>query len=262
MAAAYKIIPGIVKIINITGQLRAYEFSITDLVQNEKTGESKIAETAPPGLHSLQLKNISFRYAGQPILNNLSLSVEKGDLLGITGLSGKGKTTILNLLLGFLAPSAGEILIDDIPVDPGTIKQYWPSISYVRQQSFFIHDTILRNITLEEQGHDNERLQNALQLSGLNEVIAKFPEGLDKVITENGKNISGGQQQRVAIARALYKNGGLILLDEPFNELDEASTGCLLGHFKKLTQAGKIVILITHDKKSLSLCNKIISLDE
>ena len=82
------------------------------------------------------------------------------------------------------------------------------------------------------------------------------------MITENGKNISGGQQQRIAIARALYKDADLVLLDEPFNELDEASVVSILGHFREMADAGKIVILVTHDKLSLSYCNKIISLGE
>lgn len=92
--------------------------------------------------------------------------------------------------------------------------------------------------------------------------IAQFPEGLNKMIMENGKNISGGQQQRITIARALYKNADLILLDEPFNELDEDAEISLLKHFRELAQQGKLVILITHNKKSLSYCTKIISLDE
>jgi ABC-type bacteriocin/lantibiotic exporter with double-glycine peptidase domain len=82
------------------------------------------------------------------------------------------------------------------------------------------------------------------------------------MITENGKNISGGQQQRIAIARALYKDADIVLLDEPFNELDEVSTLSLLNYFKELSAAGHTVIMITHDSKSLSYCNKIISLDE
>ncbi len=100
-----------------------------------------------------------------------------------------------------------------------------------------------------------------MHISGLEELIKKFPEGHEKIITENGKNISGGQQQRIAIARALYKNAGLIILDEPFNELDEEATNSLLQHFKELAAAGKSVVMITHDKKSLSYCNKIVSLD-
>jgi ABC-type bacteriocin/lantibiotic exporter with double-glycine peptidase domain len=82
------------------------------------------------------------------------------------------------------------------------------------------------------------------------------------VITEGGKNISGGQQQRIAIARALYKEAELLLIDEPFNELDEVSADLLARHFKQLASSGKMVIMITHDSKCLSYCNKIISLDE
>lgn len=262
MAAAYKIIPGIVKIINTSGQIRAYEFSINDLVQNNKPGKTTNEKTFPVAINSLQLRNLGFQYPNQPVLDNFNLTIKKGDFIGITGESGRGKTTILNLLLGFLKPQKGEILFDDLAVDTEEIKKYWPFISYVRQQAFFIHDTILRNITLEEDSHDKENLQNALKVSGLNEFIAKFPEGLDKIITENGKNISGGQQQRIAIARALYKNADLILLDEPFNELDEASTVSLAEHFRQLSKEGKTIILVTHDKKSLSYCTKIISLDE
>lgn len=262
MAAAYKIIPGIVKIINVSGQMRAYEFSVEDLVQDKKQENSKAGRKPAGDIFSFQLDDISFYYANHPVLIDFSLIINKGDFVGITGQSGIGKTTILNLLLGFLAPSKGGILINGQPVDTGDIKNYWPCISYVRQQSFFLHDTILKNITLEEEGHNRERLHCALHASGINEFIHQLPEGLNKIITENGKNISGGQQQRIALARALYKNADLILLDEPFNELDEASVVSLLEHFCELSAKGKMIILITHDKKSLSYCNKIISLDE
>ncbi|HWH62037.1 MAG TPA: ATP-binding cassette domain-containing protein, partial [Ginsengibacter sp.] len=211
---------------------------------------------------SIQLRNISFQYNDLPVLKKICLSLEKGDFLGITGKSGKGKTTILNLLLGFLVPDDGEIFINGVKVTPADAKKYWPSISYVRQQSFFIHDTVLRNITFEEEGYDKINFGIALKVSGVNGMIEQFPERLDKIITENGKNISGGQQQRIALARAVYKNADLILLDEPFNELDEGSSITLLKHFKDLTANGKMVIMITHDKQSLSYCNKIISLDE
>ena len=261
MAAAYKIIPGIVKLINVAGQIRAYEYSITDLIEKKETKKS--TEKDPQAsIHSIRLKNISFQYNDLQVLNNFCLSLEKGDFLGITGESGKGKTTVLNLLLGFLTPDHGEILINGVKVNSPGIKKYWPSISYVRQQSFFIHDTALRNITFEEEGHDKNNLDVASEVSGVDGMIEQFPERLDKIITENGKNISGGQQQRIALARAVYKNADLILLDEPFNELDEGSSIILLKHFKDLTDKGKMVIMITHDKQSLSYCNKIVSLDE
>ena len=262
MAAAYKIIPGIVKLINASGQMRAYEFSITDLVQPGVKEKKDKERSSYPGICSIEMKKISFQYPKLPVLKDFNLSLEKGDFIGITGESGKGKTTILNLLLGFLTPSQGEIYINDIPADKETIKNYWPSIAYTRQQSFFIHDTILRNITLEEKGFNKENLQSALKISGVDELINKFPGGLDHIITENGKNISGGQQQRIALARAIYKNADLVLLDEPFNELDEGSEVLILEHFRELAKKNKLVLLITHNKKVLSYCNKIISLDE
>ncbi|MDP4264766.1 MAG: ABC transporter ATP-binding protein [Bacteroidota bacterium] len=263
MAAAYKIIPGIVKIINVTSQMRAYEFSVTDIVPHTEMGKSHPGEKLrPDGIHSIQLKDISFQYPTQHVLDHLDLTITKGDFVGISGKSGKGKTTILNLLLGFLTPGQGQISVNGRPVNPEEIKYYWPFISYVRQQPFFIHDTIIKNITLEEEEYNKKNLEYALEVSGLNEFITKLPQGAGQVIMENGKNISGGQQQRITIARALYKNADLVLLDEPFNELDEVSAISLLEHFRELSSAGKIVIMITHDKKSLSYCNKIISLDE
>ena len=115
---------------------------------------------------------------------------------------------------------------------------------------------------MEEKLRSDKKLEQVLEISGLNNFINLADDGLNKMITENGKNISGGQQQRIAIARALYKDAALIILDEPFNELDDVSTLCLLNYFKELSANGHMVIMVTHDNKSLSYCNKIISLDE
>ena len=261
MAAAYKIIPGIVKIINGSGQIKAYEFSIYDSGSGKKEiKEEQVIQIDP--IYSLKMERINFKFGNQVVLKDFSLDIKKGDFIGITGMSGTGKTTILNLILGFLAPADGKILINDAPVSSPQLKKYWPGISYMRQQSFLIHDSILRNITLQENNYDEEKLNRALETSGLKDLIDSTPEGINKMIAENGKNISGGQQQRINIARALYKEAELILLDEPFNELDEASALSLVKFFNQLSSSGKIVILITHDSKSVSHCNKIISLDE
>lgn len=262
MAAAYKIIPGIVKVINISGQLRAYEFSLKDISQIKNNKGPLQGKNPVDDLVSMELNNIYFKYPGQQVLTDFSLTINKGDFIGITGESGKGKTTILNILLGFLPAQKGEILFNNKTINRDELINCRSFIAYVRQQAFFIHDTLLRNIILEEELYNKENLEYALEVSGINEFIAKFPEGQDKLITENGKNISGGQQQRIAIARALYKNASLILLDEPFNELDETSAKTILIHLNKLCATGKTIIMITHDKKSLSFCNKIISLDE
>lgn len=270
MAAAYKIIPGIVRILSIGGQINTYAFTINSLAKPDKSQETKTpherkasARTlrSPEAIRCIRFNRVSFQYSGREILDKLSFQVEAGDFLGISGLSGKGKTTILNLLLGFLMPSSGEICINEAKADTETRQHYWKRVAYVKQQAFLLHDTFLRNIVLDTEVHDRPRLQWAIRAAGLTGLIDSFPEGLDKVISENGKNISGGQRQRVAIARALYKDADLILLDEPFNELDETSELDLLHCLRDLTRRDKTVILITHNTKSLSFCNKTLSLD-
>ena len=132
----------------------------------------------------------------------------------------------------------------------------------MRQQPFFIHDSIEKNITLEEECGENEKLIDTLDIVGIKDLMGHHNDSRQIIMTENGKNMSGGQQQRVAIARALYKDADLILLDEPFNELDEGSELLLLSHFKNLAENGKIVLMVTHNSKALSFCNKIVNLDE
>jgi ABC-type bacteriocin/lantibiotic exporter with double-glycine peptidase domain len=262
MAAAYKIIPGIVKIINLGGQLKAYEFSTEEFQQNPDSEKNSPVDLKVTEINSLEVKHLHFQFADQVLLNDISFSLNRNDFLGISGVSGKGKTTLINILLGFLSPSSGEVVFNNQIVNSEAIKKLWPSVSYVRQQSFFIYDTILRNITLEEKDADQDRLAFALKLSGLDKLIETFPEGLEKILTENGKNISGGQQQRIALARAIYKISDLIFLDEPFNELDDEAVSQILEQLKELAATGKIIIMITHDKQSLLFCNKTISLDE
>ena len=261
IAAAYKIIPGIVKILNSSGQIKTYEFTIDDLVKNKQLTSKNISEKKLP-LHSIEFKNVSFHFKVEPVLKQLSFFISKGDFIGLSALSGKGKTTMMNLLLGFLEPDEGRILINGIPAEMQQRQAFWKNISYVKQQPLLIYDSILKNITLNESIFDFQKLEEVLRVTGLKEIVSKFPEGYNKIITEEGKNLSGGQRQRIAIARALYKDADLIILDEPFSELDRYSEDCLIKYFSDLASRGKIIILITHNKESLLFCNKIISLDE
>ncbi|HVW62494.1 MAG TPA: ABC transporter ATP-binding protein [Puia sp.] len=265
MAAAYKIIPGVVKILSLSGQINTYAFTLENLAAAASiapASQQQPSDTPLKGsIRTIQFKDVQFHYKKHAVLRRLNFQMTSGDLVGITGPSGKGKTTLLNLLLGFLSPDAGEIRINDEVADAEARKRYWPDISYVRQQPFLIHDTILHNLTLHEYPPDGQRLRSAIRMSGLQSLVDADPEGLDKVITEGGGNISGGQRQRITIARALYKSAGVIILDEPFNQLDEGSEHSLLTHFVQLAREGKLIILITHNKKSLSFCNKVVSLE-
>jgi ABC-type bacteriocin/lantibiotic exporter with double-glycine peptidase domain len=261
LAAAYKIIPGVSRLLNLTGQMRTYEFTVNGLLERRASPEAVKALEYAEGIDSISGEQIGFHYGQQSILDGVSLDVRRGDFLGIQGHSGRGKTTLFNILMGFVEEGTGQVKINGVVAECGERKQFWSRIAYVKQQPFILHDSILVNITLQEQGYDEERLKNAVALSGLDELIRKLPGGLQSTVTENGKNISGGQRQRIAIARALYKEADLILLDEPFSELDEAAAERLLRRFAQLAQAGKLVIMITHNKQSLAWCTNTLSLD-
>ena len=261
MAAAYKIIPGIVKIINSVAQLKTYRFTIDGLMPAPAT-EKTITAKNNATLVKIQFNDVSFKFNAEQVLDHFSMEINNGDFTGLSGLSGKGKTTIVNLLLGFIDIERGNIMFNDTITSADDRRQYWQNIAYVKQQPFLIHESIVKNITLDENDYDVELLNEVIKATGLEQLVNQFPEGMNKLITENGKNISGGQRQRIVIARALYKNANLIILDEPFNELDRASENNLLDHCKQLCAKGKMIILITHNKESLLYCNKIISLDE
>jgi ABC-type bacteriocin/lantibiotic exporter with double-glycine peptidase domain len=167
-----------------------------------------------------------------------------------------GKTTLINLLLGFVQPDEGRILFNgkQLP-DP----QLWKRVSYVKQQPFFIHDSALQNVVLGASDHDEDRLREAESVTGFH----SFMNGsAQKMIRENGKNISGGQRQRIALARALYKDFDLLVLDEPFSELDRQSESQLMEQLKKLADKGKIILLITHHRNSSDYFTKTLHLDE
>ncbi|QEM09571.1 ATP-binding cassette domain-containing protein [Mucilaginibacter rubeus] len=258
VAAAYKIIPGTVKILNSSGQMKTYEFILADLVV-EESNKIQISETIDERISSLKFEKVSFSYPEKPVLNEVYFEMAPGDIMGISGNSGRGKTTIINLLTGFLELTAGGIYINDKITAATTRRLYRKNISLVKQQPFFIYDTIAKNVVLDDAAIDEERLAEVLAFCGLNRLIAGYPEGIEKIITENGKNISGGQRQRIMLARALYHNCDLLILDEPFSEMDADAENEMLAKLQQLALQGTMIILITHNKASLGICNKMIS---
>ena len=260
MAASYKIIPGVVKILNSTGQIKTYEFTLNDLQRDKEVAIS--AGILKSSISSIQFNKIGFSYRHNQVLNNFSLDLSPGDFVGITGPSGLGKTTIVNLLLGFLEQDSGTISINNVETNSSDRQLFWNRIAYSKQQSFFINDSILKNIILTDGGYDSSKLDHVLSFCGVDNILGQYPEGIEKLITENGKNISGGQKQRLMLARALYHDFDLLILDEPFSELDDVAEKTLLIKLRLLAQKGKMIIMITHNKSSLSFCNKLISLND
>jgi ABC-type bacteriocin/lantibiotic exporter with double-glycine peptidase domain len=262
MVAACKIIPGIVKILNCTGQMKTYQFTIQDLLLDEQKPTEPQNIRVAESISSLSFKRVYFDYNDRAILKNANFDLSPGDFAGITGTSGKGKTTLINLLLGYLSPVCGTICINNKITDAAERQPFWNRISYLKQQPFLIEDSILKNITLSDGAPNATKLNSVITFCGMDAMLAEFPEGIEKVTRENGKNISGGQRQRIMLARALYHDFDLLILDEPFGELDSESEQCILKKLQLLAGQEKMILFITHNKASLSYCNKIISLHE
>jgi len=256
IAGSYKIIPGLVKIINLAGLIRAYPLIA------QQWGRKSLQKTEPIDgssiipIQSLEANRLRFSYNGKELFKDLSFSIGPGQMIGITGDSGIGKTTLLNILLGLLTPECGEILINHNPYDAATLQLFWPRISYIKQESFIFHDTIGRNICLEQTPKDPVKLQQLIKSLGLQAI-----GNSDSLLTENGKNISGGQRQRIAVARALYKGSDLLILDEPFNELDNASVKVILKTLKEWQGKGKLILLVTHEQQLLTQCDLQVTLN-
>ncbi|WCT14598.1 ATP-binding cassette domain-containing protein [Mucilaginibacter jinjuensis] len=262
MAAAYKIIPGLVNIINYNGQIKAFEHALNNMLPDDEISVSENVLLPAESIQNIKFHQVKFSYKDRTIFNNLNFELSSEDFAGISGVSGRGKTTLINMLLGFIEPESGQISINGSSADKHLRAAHRERISYVKQSVLLLHDTILKNIILSDGEYDDARLNKALQITGLDALIAQYPEGIHQLITENGNNLSGGQRQRIMMARALYKDFDLLILDEPFNELDDASEQKILHYLKAMTDAGKIILFITHNQQSLNFCNKTINLHE
>lgn len=240
--------------------MKTYEFTLADLLAIANEPETE--KVSPVTINAIRLDKIHFSYNGKPVLSGLNLEVKPGDFAGISGYSGRGKTTLINILLGFIEQQEGVVCFNNKIITTAERQHYWDRISYIKQQPFFIHDTVLKNITLAEGGHNEHKLKEALSLSGLESVLQEYVEGKYLIVNENGKNLSGGQRQRVMLARALYHDFDTLILDEPFGELDQESENDILIRLKSIAALGKMIILVTHNKTSLAFCNKMIYLDE
>jgi ABC-type bacteriocin/lantibiotic exporter with double-glycine peptidase domain len=260
-AAAYKVMPGCVKILNHVMLIRVYQPMLKVLPGYAKIGFTK--KDTMPAIAHIRFEGIHFRYAdNQPILYDFSATFLPGRLTVIHARSGSGKTTLINILLGLLLPDSGTIFVNHLPVTNTQLREYQDAMAYVRQQPFLLHDTLQRNILLDEAAPDMVKLRKVISITGLDTWVSAQQDGLQTIISEQGKNISGGQMQRIGIARAFYKDAPVLVLDEPFNGLDQASLSDLLQLMQQLKALHKIVILVSHNPRCLSIGDDVIDLNE
>lgn len=210
------------------------------------------------------ISNLSYTYPeGKRVLKEFDCTIRKGEYIGIRGSSGIGKSTLFNLLLGFLKPDGGEIRIDGVLLSAENRKLWHRRIGYVPQGVFILDGTLAENVALGCCDISKEKVKRILRQVRLDEWVDELPLGIDTLLGESGARLSGGQKQRVGIARALYKEADILLLDEATSALDTA-TECEINEMicgLRNDYRGLTVLSIAHRESSLAFCNRIITLN-
>jgi len=251
-------------------EIRAQNLYINDyreLMGIENTVANKeIKELPVQKPYSIEFKNVTFKYpkSEKKALKNISLKIQPGEKLAIVGLNGSGKTTLIKLLCGLYVPDEGQILLNGIDINSFTKKEYYKIFSVLFQDFKLFAFSILENITLENSDSNLEKVRNILSLAGLKDKIDGLEKGVStnlyKIFDDNGIDLSGGEKQKLALARALYKNGDIIILDEPTASLDPISEAEFYENYNYLSK-DKTSIYISHRLSSTQFCDKIVLLE-
>ena len=235
-------------------------FELFDLEPAIKDKENAIELN---GLNNqIELQNVWFEYIpNQPVLKNLSLTINKNETLAIVGNSGGGKSTLVNLLPRFYDIKSGSIRIDGVDIRDYTISSLRHNIAMVFQDNFLFSGTIRENILMGNPDATNEELEQAIESAHLQEMIADLPQGLDTLLGERGMTLSGGQRQRVAIARAMIKNTPIVILDEATSALDNKSEAIVQKALDNLIK-NKTVFVIAHRLSTIKNADRIAVINE
>jgi ATP-binding cassette, subfamily B, bacterial PglK len=224
-----------------------------------KSQNSTLHASANNGIlfQSLELENISYVYpnAEQESLSKISIEINKGDFVGLIGPSGAGKTTLVDVILGFLKPSSGALKLNGLDAHI-RIEDWRAYCAYLPQEIFLIDGTLEQNITLSREKVDPGELTSALRLSKLSSLVEDLPQGLNTNLGDRGIRLSGGQKQRVAIARSIFNKREVLILDESTSALDSATEKDVIKELMTLRNE-KTIIAIAHRTSTLKECNKI-----
>jgi ATP-binding cassette subfamily B protein/subfamily B ATP-binding cassette protein MsbA len=210
---------------------------------------------------ALEIKNISFRYpkGEKNVFEKFSLSIQQGERIGIIGESGKGKTTLLNLLVGALQPDTGEIYFGGVNLRNADLREVHKKIGFVMQDNVLFNTSIKENLKYGKEDATEEEMKQACKKAYIYDFIQNLPQEFDTVIGEDGIKLSGGQKQRIVLARLFLKDVDIFIFDEATSALDQHAESIVHDAIREIERE-KTLIIVSHRKSSLNLCNRIISL--
>jgi subfamily B ATP-binding cassette protein MsbA len=215
----------------------------------------------PPISEGILFQKVNFKYDGEPVLKEISLSVKTGEVIALVGMSGAGKTSLVNLLPRFYDVETGEILIDGHDIRKVTMKSLRNQIGLVTQQTILFNDTVRNNIAYGSLERSVQEIEEAARAANAHDFIVRLSEGYDTIIGEQGVKLSGGERQRISIARALLKNAPILILDEATSSLDSDSETEVQKALDRLMK-GRTVFVIAHRLSTIRNAHRIIVLSE
>ena len=257
--ALYRILPCIHRLFqNINGIAFAQHSldTIAEMIRQptENEGDEAIAFN-----EAISLRNVSFRYAtGDEVIRNVSLSIRKGEKIAVTGESGGGKSTLIDLVIGILKPCSGEIAIDGKPVCEQTVRSWRRKIGYIPQSIYLFDGTVGENVAYGSE-KDGNKIKAALQKANIWDFLLT-KEGIDTRVGEGGIQLSGGQQQRIGIARAMYSDPEILVLDEATSALDNETEKKIMDEIYHASE-NKTLIVIAHRLSTIERCDRTIRIE-
>lgn len=274
-AASLKLLPSVRAIISLVGTMRNNRHTVDVLnepgpehkhghVPEQKHEPGQGAEAYRKTLtfsQSIEFRGVTFGFEpDRPVLREVSFTILKGERVGISGPTGKGKSTLMYLLMGLYRPQKGSILIDGVPLGTENLEAWHDMLGYVSQDVFITEGSLAQNIS--PFGDDpGERLEASLRMAALSDWTETLPLGADTLIGEGGARLSGGERQRVGIARAHFKKAAVLLMDEPTSALDPATeTEITQTLLQELMDREKTVVIISHRESLLMQCDRIIDI--
>ena len=229
------------------------------------TGGDPIPD-AVNGTYELQLEHVTYRYPGaaEDTIHDLSLTLHRGEKVALVGLNGAGKTTLVKLLCGFLDPTQGTVRLNGVDIRKLNRRAYYKLFSAVFQEFSLLEATVAENVAQQVEGIDEEKVWQCLEKAGLSDAVRALPQGLQthlgRSIYDDGTELSGGQTQRLMLSRALYRDGAVLVLDEPTAALDPITESEIYLKYSEMTQ-GKTSLFISHRLASTRFCDRIILLE-
>ncbi len=272
VVAAMRLIPSVNHILSSVATLSSNRNSVSILyndikeinVQSVISKQEELFNIKMP-FNSITLDNISFSYSPEDpnAINNISLSIKKGEAIGIIGQSGSGKSTLMDILLGLLTPQNGSIKLNDIELNDRNVASWVKQVAYLPQEIFITDDTIKNNVALgtREEEIDETKVWIALEKSNLSQFVNSLPQKIDTKLGDRGSRLSGGQKQRIAIARGFYYERNVLVMDEATSALDNQTEHEIVEEIKRL-KGEKTIIVVAHRLSTLKYCDRIYRLSE